>query len=132
MRSTWASDSCSSVRGAFLAAALWLVATVPAAATVYHSQSEALELAFPDADRTERRSFVLTQEQTDRVEQLAQASLSSKIVTLHVGYRGEELLGYAHIDVHTVRTLSEALMVVLTPTGQVRCLLSPVSGSTLP
>ena len=39
---------------------------------------------------------------------------------IHRGYRGGELLGYAIIDVHTVRTLPEAFLVVLSPEGSVR------------
>lgn len=45
--------------------------------------------------------------------------MDSKLVTLHIGKRGQKLLGYATIDVHTVRTLPEAVMVVLSPEGQV-------------
>ena len=36
--------------------------------------------------------------------------------------RGDATLGYALIDVHTVRTLPEALMIVLDPKGEVRSL----------
>ena len=38
------------------------------------------------------------------------------------GYRDSELLGYAFIDVHQVRTLPEAFLVVLSPEGRVRSL----------
>ncbi len=77
-------------------------------------------MAFPGAERVERRSFVLTEAQAKSVERLARAPLGSRIVTLHVGWQGKALLGYAAIDVHTVRSMSEALMVVLTPNGTVR------------
>jgi hypothetical protein len=102
------------------AAALW--AAAPLGAAVFSSQSEALALAFPEADRLERRSFVLTGAQTEAVEKLARAPLPSRIVTLHEAWRGNERVGYALIDVHTVRTMPEALMVVLSPAGVVRSL----------
>ena len=54
------------------------------------------------------------------MEKFARAPLDSQIVTLHVGWRGDEVLGYALIDVHTVRSLPQALMTVLTPKGVVR------------
>jgi hypothetical protein len=94
----------------------------PAAAEVFLSQREALALAFPGADRIERKSVVLDAAQAAAVEQLSGAPLESKLVTLHQGFRGGELLGYALIDVHTVRTLPEAFMVVLTPEGRVASL----------
>ena len=112
---------CSSraVAVALLCCAL-LCVTVPLRAAVYHSRSEALALAFPEAERIERRSFVLTETQVEAAQKLARAPLDSLIVTFHLGWRGKELLGYALIDVHTVRTLPEALMIVLTPQGAVR------------
>jgi hypothetical protein len=63
---------------------------------------------------------VLTDEQAARIEALSRSPLESKLVTIHRGLRGEELLGYAVIDVHDVRTLPEALLVVLAPDGAVR------------
>jgi Na+-translocating ferredoxin:NAD+ oxidoreductase subunit G len=96
-----------------------LFAAAPAAGEVYLSQREALAIAFPGADRIERKSVVLGDAQAATVERLSGAKLESRIVTLHEGFRGEERLGYAVIDVHTVRTLPEAFMVVLSPEGRV-------------
>ena len=89
---------------------------------MFLSQREALALAFPGADRIERKSVVLDDAQAAAVEKLSGAPLESKLVTLHQGFRGDELLGYAMIDIHNVRTLPEAFMVVLTPEGRVATL----------
>jgi len=129
MRSTWALGTSSSRRArrragqpalalALLAAAL----SQAASAKVFHTRTEALELAFPDADRVESRTFVLDAEQVRRIEELARCEIDSQVVTVHTGFRGEEVLGFAVIDVHDVRTLPEAFMVVLTPEGRVRSL----------
>jgi hypothetical protein len=92
----------------------------PAPGKVFLSRSEALELAFPDAERVESRTFVLTDEQAGRVEALARAPLDSRLVTIYTG-RGEgAVLGYALIDVHRVRTMAEGLLVVLAPGGEIR------------
>jgi hypothetical protein len=99
-----------------------LAAGAPAEAEVYLSQREALALAFPDADRIEKQSVALDDAQAAAVERLSGAPLESRLVTLHQGFRGEELLGYALIDVHTVRTLPEAFLVRLTPDGRVASL----------
>jgi len=117
----WEWGWCSNRGAAFagLTAAALLVAA-PAAAKVFVSRNEALELAFPGADRVERMSFVLTDGQAERIEQRSRAPLDSRVQTLHAGYSGDRLLGYALIDVHTVRTLPEALMVVIDPDGRVR------------
>jgi len=130
MSSTSASASPSSPRSAVrraargaLAPALLVAALgagAPAAAKVFYTQEEALALAFPDADRVEARNWVLTDEQAGRIEELSRAKLDSKLVRVWRGAKGGALLGWALIDVHTVRTQAEALMVVLTPEGSVR------------
>jgi hypothetical protein len=99
-----------------------LAAAAPAAGEVFLSQREALALAFPTADRIEKKSTLLDEAQARAVEQLSGAALESKLVTLHAGWRGAELLGYALIDVHTVRTLPEAFLVVLSPDGIIKSL----------
>ncbi|MGH7287072.1 MAG: FMN-binding protein [Myxococcota bacterium] len=104
---------------AFALALLGLLVAAPAAAEVFLSQREALALAFPDADRIEKKSVVLDESQVRAVERLSGAELESKLVTLHQGFRGEELLGTALIDMHTVRTLPEAFLVVLSPDGRI-------------
>jgi hypothetical protein len=91
-------------------------------AKVFFSRTEALELAFPDADRVETETFVLSDGQATRIEELARAPLDSKLVQIYTGFRGNEVTGYAVIDIHNVRTLPEAFMVVLTPRGEVQSL----------
>lgn len=121
MRSAWAS-AWSSRGPAALVVLVALVALVPWAvsAKVFHSQEDALGLAFPDATRVERRTVILTDKQANRIQKLSRAPLDSKIATLHVGWRGDRVVGYAVIEVHRVRTMPEALMTILSPDGTVR------------
>jgi Na+-translocating ferredoxin:NAD+ oxidoreductase RnfG subunit len=58
----------------------------------------------------------------ERIEELSQTRLDSKLVKIYTGLREGEVLGYAVIEVHNVRTLPEAFMVVMTPEGSVRSL----------
>lgn len=88
-------------------------------AKVFYAKDEAIKAAFPEADIVENKTFFLTEDQQKQVETLARTRLDSKLVTMYLGRRGEKLLGYAMIDAHTVRTLPEAVMVVLTPDGRV-------------
>jgi hypothetical protein len=113
--------SGSTSRGAAaLGAALALLAAAPAAAKVFYSRNQALELAFPDAERIEDETFVLSDVQAERIGEIAKAPLESKLVKIYTGFRGDQVLGYALIDVHNVRTMPEAFMVVLSPDGSVR------------
>jgi hypothetical protein len=114
----------SSVPALVLAAALLGPAAVapPAAGKVFYSRSEALALAFPGAERVDGQTHLLRDDQVARIEELSRTRLESKLVKIYTGLRNGEVLGYAVIDVHNVRTLPEAFMVVLTPEGSVRSL----------
>ena len=101
------------------AAALALVASA-ASAKVFFSQKEALELAFPDATRVETDVHILSDAQAKAAEKASRSQLESRIAKFFAGWQDDRLLGYAFIDVHTVRTLPEAFMVVLEPDGRVR------------
>lgn len=91
-----------------------------AGAKVFHTQKQALALAFPDAERIEDETFVLSGEQARRVEELARAPLETRVVRIWRGLREGRVQGYAMIDVHTVRTHPEAFLVLLSPQGSVR------------
>jgi hypothetical protein len=118
LRLAW---GCRGAIGPVLAAAVILVGLAsPACAVVFHAKDEALALAFPGADRVEDRTFILTDEQKQTVEKRARAPIESQLWTVYVGWHGDELLGYAVIDTHVVRTLPETVMVVLTAAGEVR------------
>jgi len=89
---------------------------------VFFSRTEALELAFPQADRIESDTFVLEADQVSRIERLAGSPVDTKLVKIYRGFKGDQIVGYAVIDMHRVRTLPEAFMVVLDPRGSVRSL----------
>ena len=91
-----------------------------AAAKVFLAKDEALALAFPGNDRVEERVVILTDEQKADIEKRARAPLESQLWTVYVGWKGDEILGYAVIDSHNVRTLPETFMVVTEPNGTLR------------
>lgn len=96
-------------------------AGVPAAeAKVFVGQKDALASAFPAATRIERDTRILMKGQVAAIEAITKAPPPAKIIVLHVAWKNETLLGYAHIDVHNVRTQPEAFLIVLTPKGVVR------------
>lgn len=91
-----------------------------AQAKVFSAQKQALEQAFPDADRLEKKTYILTSDQREAIEERARARVESNVVVVYTAFKGEERLGFAHVDVHRVRTHSEALLVVLDPMGVLR------------
>jgi Na+-translocating ferredoxin:NAD+ oxidoreductase RnfG subunit len=101
---------------AFVAAALLLGSG--ARADVFATPGEALAAAFPEA-RIEKRALLLTNAQARAVEARAQSKLESRLATLYMAWRDERAIGYAFVDVHEVRTLPEALLVVISPEGRV-------------
>lgn len=88
-------------------------------AKVFFTQKEALAVAFPEADRVEQETYVLTEAQLQKIQKRARSRLDSRLIAIYTGYRNGVVLGHAHIDTHIVRTKSEGFMVVLDPSGQV-------------
>jgi hypothetical protein len=70
----------------------------------------------------ERKTLMLSRDQAEAIEKLALSKLDSRLVTVYSGIKDDRTLGYALIDIHNVRTLPEAVMVVLSPAGEVRTL----------
>ncbi len=103
---------------AFLGMVMPLVLAARGAhAKVFLAKDEALALAFPASDRVEDRVVILSDEQKREIERRARAPLESQLWTIHVGWKGEQITGYAVIDSHIVRTLPETFMVVIDPKG---------------
>ena len=92
-------------------------------AKVYYAKDEALRLAFPDADSVEPRTFILNDGEVKRGEKLARTRIDSKLFTFYVGWKEGGVTGYAAIESHTVRTLPETILVVLSPEGDVRSIV---------
>jgi len=86
---------------------------------VFYARDEVRELAFPRATRMEALEFFLTAQQREAVERQSLAPVESDFVTAYAGYAADELLGYAFIDTHQVRTLPETFLVVIDSDGQV-------------
>lgn len=87
-------------------------------AEVYLAKDEALAIAFPEGTTVEKRTAFLTDAQVAQAK-AAGVVLDSKMFTYYRGKRGSELIGYAVMDSHVVRTLPEAFMAVLRPDGSI-------------
>ena len=93
-------------------------------AKVFYAKQEALEIAFPEANEVQTKSFFLTDDQVEQVQTLAQAPLDAKVVAFYIGRKGATVLGYAFIETHIVRTLPETFLIVVSPDGTLQRLLT--------
>ncbi|BCA79914.1 FMN-binding protein [Desulfuromonas sp. AOP6] len=84
------------------------------------SKSEALKLAFPEAERVETIHLFLSPAEMEQVKKLSGVLPDSPIFTFYVGKKAEQTTGYAAIEAGVVRTLPETVMVVLNTDGTVR------------
>ena len=130
--SMWPSAMCSEARGRPVAsrrAALRVALFLPALSLVPGAgigqptlaQEEALRLAFPEPAVIERRTAYLSPDEIERAAELAGpgVDVDASLVTHYVGSLSAGPLGVAYFDAHRVRTLSEVLMIVISPVGDV-------------
>ena len=89
-------------------------------AKIFASQNQALAEAFPNATRIERETLLIRKEDVEKIRAITHEEIESRVVVLHTAYKDSDLLGYAHIDVHNVRTKPEAILIILSPEGSVR------------
>ena len=104
-----------------MAAVLAIAAPEPAAGQVFLTQQEALELAFPPPMSIERRTAFLSEADLTRANELAGSGsdVDQGVITYYVGTLEDRTHGVAYFDAHRVRTLPEAIMIVVGPGGEV-------------
>lgn len=89
-------------------------------AKVFYKKNEALKLAFPDADKIERKTLFLKEDEIKQIQQTSKTKVDSRMVVYYLGKQQEKVSGYAFFETNTVRTMPATVMVVLTPTGSVK------------
>ena len=98
---------------------IFLLGPIPSYGKIFYAKDEALKLAFPDADSVEPRTFILKDAEIQRAQQRARTRIDSKLFTFYIGKKNGQILGYAAMESHVVRTLYATIMVVLSPAGQI-------------
>ncbi len=97
-----------------------LIFSAAAQSKVFMKRDEALEQAFPGADRIDKREIFLTEKQAREIESLSRSGLSTRLYIVYEGFKGNTSLGYAIIDTHELRTKTETVMFVINPDGTLR------------
>ncbi|MGZ4959355.1 MAG: FMN-binding protein [Methylomonas sp.] len=95
-------------------------ASIPCFGEMFYSKDEALKLAFGGDAAVEVKSLFPTDEEAAQIEQLAKVKLESKMFSFYIGKKQDNIIGYAAIESHNVRTKPETLLVVLDPNGNLR------------
>lgn len=89
-----------------------------------HAQSEraqtALKKLFPEAERFVAKDVFLTEELAARLQTVARAKITERMVTFYVASARGQTLGYAVLHTHKVRTKNETLAVAFEPDGRLR------------
>jgi len=117
-RATW--RAARGRRALGLALVLAAAAAVPARAVqVYHTDAEALALAFPDATRIEQRAVTLDEAALARVSRHAGYAVRDRTVLLREAYRGDALVGRALVLEELGKTLPFRFLVAIAPDGKV-------------
>jgi Na+-translocating ferredoxin:NAD+ oxidoreductase RnfG subunit len=83
-------------------------------------RDEALEMAFPNADKVEKLEIYLSEDDARKIESLAKAKLDGRLFMVYKAVKGDEVLGYAVIDTHELRSMTETVMFVVHPDGTLR------------
>lgn len=92
--------------------------TVHSFANLLMTRDEALKVAFPEADSVEKIDIFINDKQAREIESLAKTKLDSKIFIFYEFKNEGEILGYAVLDTHLLRTKSETVMYVISRDGK--------------
>lgn len=89
-------------------------------AKVFLTRTQALGLLFPEADEIEKRHVFLTEREAAAARSMARTEVDSRFYTFYVARAAGKEAGYAVIDTHALRTLTETVMFVINPDGTLR------------
>lgn len=101
---------------------LGLALASPTLAKVFLARSEAVKAALPTADQVSTRDVFLTDAQKAAIEAASGMPMETALVTVYIGTRQGQVVGYALFDTHIVRTQPETFVVALDPAGRVTSL----------
>jgi hypothetical protein len=82
---------------------------------VFMKQEEALRLAFPQAEKIERQTLFLTDEQVAEIQKLARSKVESKVIIYYRAARADIIIGFAFFETMIVRTKPATIMAIISP-----------------
>jgi len=79
---------------------------------------QALKEIYPNT-QIEVKNIVLSKEQVERIEKLSNTKLGTRLVSWYIVKKGSNIIAYAYVDTHTVRTHPEVVLYTITPEGKI-------------
>lgn len=86
-------------------------------AAVFRKPDEVLKGIFRNAS-IEVRNIILKPEQVNEIERLSGLKQKERLVSFYEAKKGDEVVGYAFIDSHIVRTKPETVLYIINPFGE--------------
>jgi Na+-translocating ferredoxin:NAD+ oxidoreductase RnfG subunit len=83
----------------------------------FKTPEKALAEIYPNA-QIEVKNIVLSKEQQEEVQKLSGVKLDTRLVSWYLVKRGKEVIAYAYVDTHVVRTKPEVVLYTITPEGR--------------
>jgi electron transport complex protein RnfG len=83
----------------------------------FKTPEKALAEIYPNT-QIEVRNIVLSKEQQEEVQRLSGVKLDTRLVSWYLVKRGKEVIAYAYVDTHVVRTKPEVVLYTITPEGR--------------
>ena len=88
---------------------------------MFLGRKDALAWAFPHAELVEETTHLLNDAELESIRAMGGGELDSRLIKIYTGYGPDGgVQGHAVIDIHNVRTLPEAFLIVLSPAGEVK------------
>ncbi len=84
----------------------------------FSTPERSLKNFFPGST-IEVRNIVITKDQKRKIEKIARTRLSTRLISIYVAKRGDEVVGYGYVDIHRVRTHNESVLFVISPEGKI-------------
>lgn len=99
---------------------LLLLLTLTLHAQLIISPFDAMKLHFGEDCTIEKKSLLLTSEETKAVTKLAKVKLDTKIYKTFRAFKDDRLLGYGVLVLHKVRSKDTAVLSIIEPDGRLK------------
>ncbi len=98
----------------YAAVAMAVLLAAPTSAAVYTTAEAVMSSAYPRA-RMERRVLTWSAADQQVLSRLAEARCESRLITAHLAWRGDSLLGAGYVEQRIVRTMPGVFLVIVAP-----------------
>lgn len=97
---------------------LLLLFTLTLHAQLIISPFDAMKLHFGEDSKIEKKTLLLTSEESNAVSELAKVKLDTKIYKTFRAFKEGKLLGYGILVLHKVRSKDTAILSIIAPDGR--------------